>query len=310
MPIRVDYSPVPLLANLAWAAGEAAAEREQQHEDLAYSQMILSTRLAQIQEQRVRDQMAQAATAQSRQQDLAVTQMGISANLQLRQMAQTEATSERAFELQLAHAEQQARTTMARAQAVSPLATSLQNQLLRQGFEQEEQQASLSQLEQMLATGTIDQAAYERAKLGILTEAEGLVTAAIRPREAKSLTPGQQLDVIRTPYRDERRRTERELSLYKRMMAEYQLEPDQQQKIQQQIDALLRQLDQLEQAENTAIQQTGLMPATAPAVKGSVTVEPLPADPKQLQTGHIYALPQGQTGRWTGQGFEVVVVGE
>ena len=128
MPIRIDYSPVPVLLNLAQAAGETKRREEGARLDIAFTQMAMQT---------------------------ATRNAQIAAQMQ---------ASDRAFELQKAAAARQERTMMARIQARDPVADSvLERMKWREGVEQEKTQTQLEQLETMRGSMTPEE--YERAKL-------------------------------------------------------------------------------------------------------------------------------------------------
>lgn len=295
MPITVKYAPVGALLGLAQAAG--IGERQQRGEvaDLAFIQMSLS---------------AQARNAE------------IAARMQ---------AQDQAFALQTAAATRIARTPT----RVQPTDAVLGRMQWQTGQRELQQQTQIDQLNMMRAGGQIDQAQYERAKLGLMTGNEALVRGALLPK--KPVTKPLVSFAQEKSYFDDRWKRQldpiqREIAqLQKESREEYEIRdekgkivPELQQqaaqraaKITNRLNALrihYRDLQSEKDQEWVALKQrqpTGqeLMPGpTGAARTAEAEAPPIPLPPRRSMwvVGQIYVAPDGRLGRWNGQTFESV----
>lgn len=133
MPIKIDYSPVGTLMNLARSAGEA--------------------------------QEAQVSAAH----DLAFTQMAMQAQTQNAQIASTIRRNDQTFQLQQAAQARQARTPTRAAPGVSPVAQEVDQVLQRQAVARDwEQRDTAAQMEQLSTIPGLSDQQRESAKLQIM----------------------------------------------------------------------------------------------------------------------------------------------
>ena len=224
MPIKIDYSPVETLMELAQATGLARAKtagqvsaRSTAAEDLAYTRMILNTQ-------------AQYA------------QMGLQARAR-----------DQAFALQEADAAARINRTPISQQSFRPF-DKMFYQEQQQATEQQEQ---FDQIDNMRAQGILDDAQYERAKLGVLAGNEAMVRSAIAPAgETKpAISSTQELRILRDKFSRQRKPLLGERKLVQEWLAAPpgELEPDQLTAYQRRLGKITGALDQINQQEETAI---------------------------------------------------------
>jgi len=208
---------------------------------------------------------------------------------------------ERAFRLQNALASRRASATSSRGisgqPAMSPAMQRLlsQNALQQQGLQQQQEH-----LDRLLASGEIDPAAYEKARLGLLSGNDTLVREAIMPRtnEPRRVTPAQELNLLRRPIQDKRRQLQEQLDELEKWRGAPNLSErfGSEEQFRARLDEVTSGLQQLNEKEKTIV--AGYKAGTIdPFADGSAAPS---SDPYE---GKVAVGPQGQrlirrNGKW------------
>ena len=293
MPIRIDYSPVGTLMNLARSAGEAQGAREGATHDLAFTQMAMQAQT----------QNAQIGAAIRR--------------------------NDQAFQLQRAALARQTRTPTRAAAGPSPVTQEFDRVLGRataaREWEQEDVTIQMEQLERMRVSGQYSEREIESLKLGIM----GGQPLTQLLKEKVPAKPAKPLVSIEQRIRQWRQGWEQQLDpiqkridlIVKEQMVPYNVYDDegdivpalQEQAEKRQVD-LRRKLVALKKHQyNLQTQQqqewTGLLQGPQAEVRSPDardTPQSLPSDQSEWEIGQVYRAPDGRIGRWTGRDFERV----
>lgn len=261
MPIRIDYSPVNSLMNLARSAGEAQGGRENAARDLAFTQMALQ---------------AQTDNAQ---------------------IAATQQRNDQAFQLQRAALARTSRTATSRSQGKSPLAGEfdrvLQRQALSRTWDQGDQAA---QIEQLGAIPGLTDRERESIKLGIMGGQSLTTLLKERPEQRTGLTPGQRVSGAKTLWLQQRDDLEAERkSLYEELGYEGKTRDA---SWQQRMDAVTKQIAAHDVSYTRDIMGEGAPSAQTATFN---TPQKLPQTKAEAVVGQIYVDARGGLWRWTGQ---------
>lgn len=266
MPIRIDYSPVGTLMNLARSAGEAQGARASASQDLAFTQMALQ------------------AQAQNNQ---------ISASMAMQQNSQ-------AFQLQRAAlSRQQATPTRAMAQA-SPVADQVLGRMaVERGWEQLDQTTQMTQLDTLAQSGQYTEAQIEGARLAVMG-GQSPAQYLTQKKEQEGLTPSQRTTHAKTLWLQQRDDLEAEReSIYEELKYEGAT------RTKDWRDRLATASAKIT-THDTAYEQQVLGERTPSTTTGGLNLEvlnkpqPLPATKADLVVGQIYATEGGRLERWTG----------
>lgn len=266
MPIRIDYSPVGTLLNLARSAGEAQGARESAAKDLAF------------------------------------TQMAMQAQTQNAQIAASMRRNDQAFQLQQAAQARQSRTPTRAQPVASPLADQI---LHRQTVAREwEQQGMDAQMQQLSMIPGLSDRERESIKLGIMggqSIAQLLKERYVRP-EQMELTFAQREARLRITHQNKRDVLESRLRSLdeERQLVGWTPEKDDWQK---RYDTATKAIETLDVTYG-AMQPAGDAPAASGLnLEVLNTPRPPPASKADLVPGQVYIRNDGKIRRWTGTGM-------
>lgn len=231
MPITVRYGAPGTLLGLARAAGEGVRRQREAELDLAFIDLGL--------------------TAQARNARIA---------------AQIQA-QDQAFALQTAAATRIARTPT---RAAAPDAV-LGRMQWREGREELQQQTQMEQLDKMLVAEEINQAQYERAKLGVMAGVPSLIRGAVTPPKPKPKVTDPAVKAVMHIEKRTQRHLERQIAIERRKLEIDPYADPTQERVR--VDAALKRVGDLEEKLQASYQREDVALGVKPALRQVTSVE-------------------------------------